>query len=54
MIIMSQVKDVEVNQELAVKRKTPTRIEGESLITSGKKESKTSSSNSDTETKKII
>ena len=48
---MSQVKDLGVNQELAVKRKSPTRIEGESLIKSGKKERKTSSCNSDTETK---
>ena len=51
---MPQVKDVGVNQELVVKRKTPTRIEGDSLIKSGKKERKTSSCNSDTETKKII
>ena len=36
MITMSQVKDLGVNQELAVKRKSPTRIEGESLIKSGK------------------
>ena len=50
---MPQVKDVGVNQELVVKRKTP-RIEGESLIKSGKKERKTSSSNRDTETKKTI